>query len=132
MDDAGLEGVPAGLSAGKKLDLLLRGEGEGGICDSVSMVRSDKEGLGRRRASTSLVGPCSGWLPSSTLLILENCSSPLALLVSFRDFGNGVSPSECPCWEGPVVTSDTALGRPADFVSPYLDGILGIGGSNTV
>lgn len=45
-DDPGREGGFDGLSGGKKLDLLLRGDGDGGICDNVSMVRSDREGLG--------------------------------------------------------------------------------------
>ena len=31
MDEVGREGVTAGLSVGKKLDLLLLGDGDGGI-----------------------------------------------------------------------------------------------------
>jgi len=49
-------GEAIGLSEGKKLDFRRRGEGEGGICDSVSMVRSDKDGLGFRRAVSALAG----------------------------------------------------------------------------
>lgn len=45
-EDPGREIGLEGLSGGKKLDLLLRGDGDGGICDNVSIVRSDREGLG--------------------------------------------------------------------------------------
>lgn len=38
-----------GDSPVKKLDFFFIGEGEGGICDRVSTVRSDKEGLGGLR-----------------------------------------------------------------------------------
>ena len=37
-----------GLSEVKKLDLRRLGEGDGGICDSVSTVRSDSDGRGFR------------------------------------------------------------------------------------
>lgn len=47
-DEVGRDDGATGLSDGKKLDLRLRGDGEGGIWDKVSMVLSDKEGLGRR------------------------------------------------------------------------------------
>ena len=46
-DEVGRDDGATGLSDGKKLDLRLRGDGEGGIWDKVSMVLSDKEGLGR-------------------------------------------------------------------------------------
>ena len=47
-DDVGRDAGPTGLSIGKKLDLRLRGDGEGGIWERVSIVLSDKEGLGLR------------------------------------------------------------------------------------
>lgn len=48
--DAGRSGGLIGLisSRQKKLDLRLLGTGEGGICDSVSIVLSDNDGLGLR------------------------------------------------------------------------------------
>lgn len=56
----------------KKLDLRLHDEGEGGICDNVSMVLSDNEGLGFR-FSLGVSGCWTGGpdMPSRT-------SSPLA------------------------------------------------------
>ena len=48
MEDAGLRGDTIGLSLWKKLDLLLLGDAEEGICASVSAVRSDSDGRGRR------------------------------------------------------------------------------------
>lgn len=46
--DGGREGGRIGLSMVKKLDFLPRGDGEGGMCDNVSIVRSESDGLGRR------------------------------------------------------------------------------------
>lgn len=65
-DDAGRGDGPTGLSVGKKLDLRLRGDGEGGIWERVSMVLSDKEGLGRRESVRNLAGG-SGWTSSELL-----------------------------------------------------------------
>ena len=56
--DAGREGGRIGLSIVKKLDFLRRGDGDGGICDNVSMVRSESEGLGRRRSEVSVGFVC--------------------------------------------------------------------------
>ena len=47
-DEPGREETAAGLSDVKKLDFRLPGDGDGGICESVSIVRSDKDGLGLR------------------------------------------------------------------------------------
>lgn len=47
-DEPGREEITAGLSELKKLDFRLPGDGDGGICESVSIVRSDKDGLGFR------------------------------------------------------------------------------------
>lgn len=47
-DEPGREETTAGLSEVKKLDFRLPRDGDGGICESVSIVRSDKEGLGLR------------------------------------------------------------------------------------
>lgn len=62
-DEPGREVGCNGLSEGKKLDLLLRGDGDGGICDSVSMVRSEREGLGLLGS----VRPFSIALPAASL-----------------------------------------------------------------
>ena len=48
MEDANLRCDSIGLSLWKKLDLLLLGVVEEGICASVSAVRSDNDGRGRR------------------------------------------------------------------------------------
>ena len=55
-DDVGRDEEAAGLSGGKKLDLRLRGDGEGGIWDRDSIVLSDNEGLGRLDAVCDLTG----------------------------------------------------------------------------
>ena len=55
-EESGREGLRSGLSEGKKLDLLRRGDGEGGIWDNVWIVRSDKDGRGRRRSWIVSVG----------------------------------------------------------------------------
>ena len=55
-DDVGRDDGATGLSAGKKLDLRLRGDGEGGIWERVSIVLSDKEGLGRLGSVRDLAG----------------------------------------------------------------------------
>ena len=47
-DEPGREEPVAGLSEVKKLDFRLPGDGDGGICERVSIVRSDKDGLGLR------------------------------------------------------------------------------------
>ena len=49
IDELGRGGIRSGLWTAKKLDFLPAGDGDGGICDNVSMVRSDRDGLGRRR-----------------------------------------------------------------------------------
>ena len=59
-DDVGRDEGATGLSGGKKLDLRLRGDGEGGIWERVSIVLSDKEGLGRLGSVRDLAGE-SGW-----------------------------------------------------------------------
>ena len=56
--DAGRDGGRIGLSIVKKLDFRPRGDGDGGICDNVSMVRSESEGLGRRWSEISLDFGC--------------------------------------------------------------------------
>ena len=55
-DDVGGDEEAGGLSGRKKLDLRLRGAGEGGIWDRVSIVLSDSEGLGRLEAVCDLAG----------------------------------------------------------------------------
>ena len=65
-DELGRDDGAIGLSDGKKLDLRLRGDGEGGIWDRVSMVLSDKEGLGRRGSVRDFAGRSA--CTSSTLL----------------------------------------------------------------
>ena len=60
-DDVGRDDGAIGLSGGKKLDLRLRGDGEGGIWERVSIVLSDKEGLGRLGSVRDLAGD-SGWI----------------------------------------------------------------------
>lgn len=45
IDEAGRDGGPIGLSGTKKADDLLEDEGDGGIWDKVSIVRSESEGL---------------------------------------------------------------------------------------
>lgn len=47
-DDAGREIEAIGSSKGKKLDFLRLGEGDGGICERVSMALSESDGLGPR------------------------------------------------------------------------------------
>ena len=59
-EDVGRDDGAIGLSSGKKLDLRLRGDGEGGIWERVSIVLSDKEGLGRLGSVRDLAGE-SGW-----------------------------------------------------------------------
>ena len=62
-DDPGRERLPDEASWGKKPDCRRRGDGEGGICERVSIVRSANEGLGRRCASVLSI---SGSLRVST------------------------------------------------------------------
>ena len=62
-DDVGRDEEAGEFSGGKKLDLRLRGDGEGGIWDRVSIVLSDNEGLGRLEAVCDLTG-CSGCILS--------------------------------------------------------------------
>ena len=45
IDEAGRDGGPIGLSGIKIADVLVEGEGDGGIRDRVSIVRSESEGL---------------------------------------------------------------------------------------
>ena len=59
-DDVGRDDGATGLCVGKKLDLRLRGDGEGGIWERVSIVLSDKEGLGRLGSVRDLAGE-SDW-----------------------------------------------------------------------
>ena len=47
-DDAGRDEAPVGASWLKNPDCRRRGDGEGGIFERVSTVRSANEGLGRR------------------------------------------------------------------------------------
>lgn len=65
-DDTGRDDGVIGFSGRKKLDLRLRGDGEGGIWDSVSIVLSDREGLGRRGSVRDLTER-SGRTPVSVL-----------------------------------------------------------------
>ena len=65
-DDAGRDDGVIGFSGGKMLDLRLRGDGVGGIWESVSIVLSDKEGLGRRGSVRDLTER-SGRPPVSVL-----------------------------------------------------------------
>ena len=55
-EDVGRDDGATGLSGGKKPDLRLRGDGEGGIWERVSIVLSDKEGLGRLGSVRDLAG----------------------------------------------------------------------------
>ena len=55
-DEPGREEVTAGLAEVKKLDFRLPGDGDGGIWDSVSIVRSDKDGLGFRESVRGVYG----------------------------------------------------------------------------
>ena len=55
-DEPGREEATAGLSEVKKLDFRLPGDGDGGICESVSIVRSDKDGLGFRESVRGVYG----------------------------------------------------------------------------
>ena len=55
-DEPGREEVTAGLSEVKKLDFRLPGDGDGGICESVSIVRSDKDGLDFRESVRGVYG----------------------------------------------------------------------------
>lgn len=136
MEDFGREGVTAGLSEGKKLDLLLRGDGDGGIWESVSIVRSDSEGLGRRRASFSLMDSFSRAPTSPLDSIVPNSTAPLPVLgLSALSSTGGLSSIETwlmsrPRSFGSVMTSRAVLGRAAIDRTLYLVGILGNGGSN--
>lgn len=78
VNEGGREGVPAGLSGQKKLDFRLRGDGVGGICERVSIVRSERDGLGRRRNSTP--SRISTFLASSCAVSFAP-SKPCAILV---------------------------------------------------
>lgn len=53
--DGARVGERIGLAPLKKLDCLLTDAGDGGICDSVSSVRSDKDGRTSRRPRSSCV-----------------------------------------------------------------------------
>ena len=55
-DEPGREELTAGLSEVKKLDFRLPGDGDGGICESVSIVRSDKDGLDFRENVRGVYG----------------------------------------------------------------------------
>ena len=55
-DEPGREEVTAGLSKVKKLDFRLPGDGDGGICERVSIVRSDKDGLDFRENVRGVYG----------------------------------------------------------------------------
>lgn len=78
-DDAGRDDGATGLSDGKKLDLRLRGDGEGGIWERVSTVRSDKEGLGRRDSGRDLAGG-STW--ASSILPVTDVSTACDLVAA--------------------------------------------------
>ena len=97
-DDVGRDVGPPGLSIGKKLDLRLRGEGEGGIWERVSMVLSDREGLGLRGSVRDWVAR-SGWtssivpaadvstacdLMATERLLPRSASDDIVVLVVFR------------------------------------------------
>ena len=63
-----------GLSLVKKPDCRRRGDGEGGICDKVSIVRSDRDGRDFRvvlspsiTCSTSVFAVAAGVLPDNTV-----------------------------------------------------------------
>ena len=58
-DEVGRDDGATGLSDGKKPDIRLRGDGEGGIWERVSIVLSDKDGLGRRVTVRDLAGGSS-------------------------------------------------------------------------
>lgn len=53
--DGARDGERIGLAPLKKLDCLLTDAGDGGICDSVSSVRSDKDGRTSHRPRSSCV-----------------------------------------------------------------------------
>ena len=74
MEDEGLSGDATGLSVWKKLDLLFLG-GVGGIWASVSIVRSEREGLGHRRLDCILEGACSPLIRSPEFTSLCSIST---------------------------------------------------------
>ena len=55
-DEPGREEIAAGLSEVKKLDFRRLGDGDGGICESVSIVRSDNDGLDLREIVRGVYG----------------------------------------------------------------------------
>ena len=55
-DEPGREETAAGLSEVKKPDFRLPGDGDGGICESVSIVRSDNDALGLREIVRGVYG----------------------------------------------------------------------------
>lgn len=72
-----------GLLPLKKLDSLLFEAGDGGICASVSSVRSDSDGRTPRRPRTSCVDKMEAVSSSPVAeLTSERCSSSLALVSS--------------------------------------------------
>ena len=71
-DEPGLDEVIAGLSGLKKLDFRLPVDGDGGIWESVSIVRSDKEGLDLRGSVRAVCGES----------VLVTCTGPTSVLVS--------------------------------------------------
>ena len=78
-DDVGRDVGPTGLSNGKKLDLRLRGDGEGGIWERVSMVLSDREGRGLRGSVRDWVSR-SGW--TSSILPAADISTACVLVAT--------------------------------------------------
>lgn len=69
-DEPGREDVTAGLSEVKKLDFRLPGDGDGGICERVSIVRSDKDGLGFRESVRGVYGGSVFFVPKGSTRIL--------------------------------------------------------------
>lgn len=82
-DEVGRDDGATGLSDGKKLDLRLRGDGEGGIWDKVSIVLSDKEGLERRGSVRDFVWR-SAW--TSSMLPATDVSTSIVVVVLVEVF----------------------------------------------
>lgn len=84
-DDVGLTGDIIDLSEVKKLDVGLLGDGVGGICDRVSVVRSEREGLGLLgfRRAVSAVGE-GIFLPSISSGMLEDATLDTDVCADWR------------------------------------------------
>jgi hypothetical protein len=82
--DGARDGERIGLAPLKKLDCLIDDAGDGGICDSVSSVRSDKDGRTSRRPRSSCVDAVDAVSSSPTIGVVSSgmCISSAPLCVS--------------------------------------------------